>query len=138
MLRNRTCVRIIAACIAVGLLFLSAGCKKSAISAETTIKPAQPTEITPANAEDRKVDYTVKVLDENGKPIAGVTVQLCDSFCVFATTDEEGVAAFKLKAGTYHASVMVLPKGYAHVSDQTEFDFPAGATELTIRLKTAG
>ena len=109
-------------------------------AAQATTQPAttQPTETTAAPTEDSKVTYTVKVVDENGKPLAGVAVQLCDEFCVFASTDAEGVATFKLEEGGYHASVMALPEGYAHVSDQVEFDFADGATEMTITLKAAG
>lgn len=103
--------------------------------AQTTAPVTETTEAT--EADDGKIDYKVKVVDESGNPLAGVAVQLCDEFCVFATTNEEGVAAFSLAEGAYHASVMALPEGYAHVSDVVEFEFEEGSTELTITLKAA-
>ena len=106
-----------------------------------TVKPVEttkPTEATTEPTDDGKVTYTVTVVDDSGKPLSGVAVQLCDEFCVFASTNGDGIAEFRLAPGAYHASVMALPEGYAHVGEQVEFDFAEGSTELTITLKAAG
>ena len=87
--------------------------------------------------QDGNVTYSVKVVDTAGNPISGVTVLLCDEMCVYAATDAAGVAKFKLEAGNYHASLMALPEGYAHMGEQTEFFFEKGSYELTLILKAS-
>lgn len=91
-----------------------------------TVQPTQP---------DDKVTYTVCVLDENGNGIANVAVQLCDEACIPGFTGEDGTATFRLPAANYHASVTVLPEGYAHTSEETEFYFEDGQTQLVIVLR---
>lgn len=103
--------------------------------AQTTVPTQAPETTAP---DDGKVTYQVKVVDGDGKPLAGVAVQLCKDYCVFASTNAEGIAEFRLAEDAYHASIMALPEGYAHVSEQVEFDFEEGSTEMTITLKAAG
>ena len=57
-----------------------------------------------------KRDLTVKVLDQEQKTVAGVTVTVADQTAV---TDENGDAHFKgLTPGTVHYAVTQLPEGY--------------------------
>jgi len=107
----------------------------SATQTPTPTNATNPTESEPE--DDGKVTYTVKIVDEAGKPIAGVLVQLCKDSCVPNKTNEEGIAVYSLPEDAYKASIMSMPAGYAHVSDQTEFYFDDGAYELTITLKAA-
>ena len=79
--------------------------------------------------------YTVTVTDESGTPVPGAMVQLCSDICVPGVTDEEGIARFTLTPGDYKVSMTVMPQGYAHAGDATEFTFPEGSRELTIVLK---
>lgn len=78
--------------------------------------------------------YTVKVVDQDNNPMANVMVQLCLESCVPAMTNEEGVAEFYLPEADYHASVSVMPDGYAYATEETEFYFAAGENSLTITL----
>lgn len=73
--------------------------------------------------------YTVKVVDENGKPVSDVFVSV-DKF--FGTTDANGVVTIELEKGDYTATISV-PEGYT--SDATTFPFPENAAELTIQLQ---
>ena len=120
----------------------SQGEKNPTTEPAATTQPVQttaPTTEPPTTApDDGKVTYQVKVVDQSGKPLAGVAVQLCKDYCVFATTNGDGVAEFRLAEDAYHASVMVLPEGYTHAGEQVEFDFEKGSTEMTITLKAAG
>ena len=79
--------------------------------------------------------YTVTVTDESSTPVPGAMVQLCSDICVPGVTDEEGIARFTLTPGDYKVSMTVMPQGYAHAGDATEFTFPEGSRELTIVLK---
>ena len=63
-----------------------------------------------AESQVTKRDLTVKVLDQEQKTVAGVTVTVEDQSAV---TDENGDAHFKgLKPGTVHYAVTQLPEGY--------------------------
>lgn len=130
----------LALCLALCLCACSQPAAPTTVPATTepvqTSAPTAPT-TEATEADDGKVTYTVKVVDESGKVLAGVAVQLCDEFCTFASTNAEGVAEFKLAEGNYHASVLAMPEGYTHVSDKVEFDFEEGSTEMTITLKAA-
>ena len=85
---------------------------------------------------DGKVVYTVIVTDEDGNPIAGAMVQVCNEGNCFApvTTNEEGVAEFRLEeSDEYKAKLMTNPAGYEAVeTDYVHFD---GETELTLTVK---
>ena len=77
-------------------------------------------------------DYTVTVLDEEGRPVSGAMVQLCSQICAPGVTDEKGVAGFQLPRDDYKVSFLVLPEGY--VNDVQEFYFEEGSSALTITL----
>ena len=63
-----------------------------------------------AEPQVTKCDLTVKVLDQEQKTVAGVTVTVEDQSAV---TDENGDAHFKgLTPGTVHYAVTNLPEGY--------------------------
>ena len=63
-----------------------------------------------AESQVTKRDLTLKVLDQEQKPVAGVTLTVEDQTAV---TDENGDAHFKgLTPGTVHYAVTNLPEGY--------------------------
>ena len=63
-----------------------------------------------SQAPEVKRNLTVKVLDQEQKTVAGVTVTVADQTAV---TDENGDAHFKgLTPGTVHYAVTQLPEGY--------------------------
>ena len=73
-----------------------------------------------AESQVTKRDLTLKVLDQEQKPVAGVTVTVEDQTAV---TDENGDAHFKgLTPGTVHYAVTQLPDGYEGT--------PSGEAEL--------
>ena len=84
---------------------------------------------------DGKVVYTVVVTDEDGNPIAGAMVQVCNEGNCFApvTTNEEGVAEFRLEeSDEYKAKLLTNPAGYEAVeTDYVHFD---GETEITLTV----
>ena len=82
--------------------------------ATTTTTPATTT--TTTKADDGKVAYTVKVVDNEGNPVVGAYVQ----WCVEAD---------------YKVTIMVAPEGY--VNDTTEYHYEPGKTEMTITLQKA-
>ena len=79
--------------------------------------------------------YTVTVTDEDGTPIPGVMVQLCSDVCMVCATNENGEAWFHVDPDDYKVSLTVMPQGYAHAGEATEFTFPEGSQKLTIVLK---
>ena len=82
---------------------------------------------------DSKVTYTVKVVDTEGNPVTGASLQLCSTSCMLAQTDEAGVAVFETVADDYKVSFVVLPAGYT--ADAAEYHFGEGEQKLTITLQ---
>ena len=80
--------------------------------------------------------YAVTVTDEEGKPMVGVALQLCNAdSCIMGVTGEDGVATFDAQPDEYKVAFLRLPEGYA--ADAAEYTFPKGANRLTIVLKKA-
>ena len=85
------------------------------------------------------VEYTVIVVDEDGNPIAGAMVQLCLDTCFPGVTGADGVAKISRPAADYHVSFAGgVPAGYTYSTEEEEFFFEEGSTELTIVLKAEG
>lgn len=83
--------------------------------------------------DDGKVTYTVKVVDANGAPVAGVAVQFCDdNGCRMpVATNAEGIVTLHEAESNFHVTLASVPEGFA--ADTTEYYFD-GAFELTITL----
>ena len=125
--------------LAVSLTLCACG-GKTEEPAETTAAPVvteTPVQQTEAPAEETVGGYTITVVDENGKPIAGAMVQMCKDTCYPGFTDENGVVKFDLAQDDYKVSFLALPDGYTYVDEAQEFYFEDGSMELTITLKTA-
>ena len=75
------------------------------------------------------VDYTVRVIDEAGNPIAGVLITIGTNF---GTTDADGVVTLSLEKGKYSA-VIGAPEGY--YAEEISVDFPKDSNVLGITLK---
>lgn len=94
---------------------------------ETTL----PTETDPI--DDGKKTYTVAVVDQNGNPVAGVSVQFCDenNTCQLPVkTNDDGVVSKTLPEMIYHVT-LTLPEGYS--CDTLEY-YMEGVTELTVTV----
>ena len=125
----------LAVLLVFGVLFAFCACEEPEQKPAETPVPTEP-EIT-APTEDGKIDYTVKVVDENGTPVANVTVQICDEGTCFAPlmTDAEGVAVFRLvESENYKATFTIVPEG--SVAEVTDVYFE-DTTEATLVLKAA-
>lgn len=75
------------------------------------------------------VDYTVRVVDEEGNPVAGVLITIGSNF---GTTDADGVVTLSLEKGRYTA-VIGAPEGY--YAEEISVDFPKDSNVLGITLK---
>lgn len=74
-------------------------------------------------------DYTVRVVDESGNPVAGVLITIGTNF---GTTDADGVVTLELEKGQYTATIGA-PEGY--YADEISVDFPENSNVLGITLK---
>lgn len=109
--------------------------------ADTTVAEAPtdapvdtPTE-APTQAPSGKVTYTVTVKDQNGNPVEGAAVQMCDdSGCKMpAATDANGVVTFTYAKSNYHITIVECPDGYTCDPEQS-FYFEGESTELTATI----
>lgn len=119
------------------MLSLAACGGESAPETQATAEPtAAPTAaVEEAPADDGKVTYTVHVQDESGAALSGVMVQICKDACLPGMTDAEGNATFTVAEDDYKVSFLTLPAGYTYTTEETEFYFESGATEITLTLK---
>lgn len=131
-------------CLILALMMTLCACGGAqAPQTETEAAKAElPTEAPTVAAEtepvdDGKVTYIIHVQDENGAPMAGVMVQICKDACLPGMTDAEGNAVFNVVEDSYKASFLSVPAGYTLATEQTEFYFENGSTEITLTLKAA-
>lgn len=82
------------------------------------------------NVDDGKTEYTVKLVDANGAPVADTMVQICNSETCFApkATDADGVAIFSLEESDEYKAKLLTAGEDAYVY------FESGSTEVTITM----
>ena len=81
--------------------------------------------------------YEVQVVDSQGAPVQGVMVQFCsDTQCMMSETNEDGVAAYDVPAGSYTVHLLKVPKGYE--LDSREFSAPESPRRMTLMLNRIG
>lgn len=81
-------------------------------------------------SEPEKETYTVTVVDEDGAPLAGATVQLsAGDTDTTLVTNENGVATFELTVADYTVTVSL-----AEYCGEDEYTFAANSTALTVQL----
>lgn len=132
---------LLALVLALCMLFALCACggDTDVSEPESSAPVAESSEATAesSEADDGKVTYQVTVVDANNAPIAGALVQMCKETCYPGSTGADGTVEFALAEDTYKVSFLTLPAGYAYSTDETEFYFADGSTELTITLKAA-
>ena len=131
--------KLIAAILLLTMILCLCACGEDPKPTENKTEPntttAVLTTIPTTTVSDGKVTYTVSIVDDFDKPVAGAMIQLCKDACVPGRTNDLGVAEFRLAEDTYKVSFLAMPEGYSYADETTEFYFESGATELTIRLK---
>lgn len=79
--------------------------------------------------------YTVKYVDQDGQPVAGVTCQVCDEDnCMVFVSDENGVCEFTLPPYAYEIHTLKVPDGYEG-DTETVTTAAAEGDELTFALE---
>lgn len=101
---------------------------------DPTTKPAtQPTTTTPTTAptEPAKPTHIVKVVDQDGNPVANIPVQVCDKNACYDAlpTNENGIVEFYLP-GIEDAKARILPSGSNPI-------YPINTQEYTIDANDA-
>lgn len=115
-------------------------------STEPTEAPATEAPVTEAPTEAIEeteapdtglTTYSIAVVDEEGNAIAGAMVQICMDTCYPGITGENGIAQFSVIEADYKVSFLSMPAGYTYSTEEQEFYFESGSTEMTITLKAA-
>ena len=122
------------------MLFCLVACNDngSPSNSDDTASDSKNTDQTTESANDTEEEpadpvFTVTVVDEDGAPVPGVTVQICLDACVIAPTNDEGVATFNnIEVTSSHKlSVPVCPEGYEY-KGESEVYLEDGMTEYTV------
>ena len=102
--------------------------KPTGTSGSTTTQPSSTTK-----PGDPEPTYFVKVVDENGAPVAGIIVSLCDDNGCYdpAMTDAEGIAVFYNQGLTGAKAVVFKANGYEFSTEYTKFE---GSNTITITV----
>lgn len=62
---------------------------------------------------DAEADYTFRCVDQNGKPVAGVMLQVCDEdICQVLVSDAEGLCEFSGAPYAWAVHILKAPDGY--------------------------
>lgn len=104
--------------------------------ATTTTQPAPTTTVapTPTTVDNTVYNYKIRVVDQDGNPIAGAYVIFCLEQCNFYQTNEEGWALIEAEITEgYQAHIMSLPTGYEGYTFSEEYtNFEPGQTEMIL------
>ena len=140
--------RFITLVLALILCFAFVACNEE--PAETTVAENNTTE-APAVTDEPTAEgteegteapafdgYKVTVTDNEGNPIEGVQVQMCDSKgCRMPkATGADGVVTFTFDESDFHVLIAAAVDGYV-VDTAEEYYFTNGSKELTIELQKA-
>ena len=132
--------KMLAILLAVCLALAVCACAAPVDNSTETSEPTEESKITESTEkqDDGKVTYTVRVVDEDGKPIvSGGLIQFCLDSCVPCALDGNGVASMSLTPANYKVTFAVRPNGYVEAGDKTTFYFEDGSYEMTIVMKPA-
>lgn len=93
----------------------------------------EPAPIAASNAES----YRVIVLDNDGKPVEGATVQFCSTdSCILGKTDSEGAAVFEMPGGeVYTVHILKVPEGFE--KNKQEYETRDVPSDLTVTINKA-
>ena len=80
---------------------------------------------------DGRAVYTIYVVDQNGDPVEGVMLNMCDMVCIPGFTNAEGFYSVTADACAYVIHVLTLPEGY---SIDPEFEAVLDTNEMTITV----
>ncbi|HAV01092.1 MAG TPA: hypothetical protein DCW47_07905 [Lachnospiraceae bacterium] len=84
--------------------------------------------------ENNVGQYRIYVSDTDGKGVSGAMIQFCDdTTCRIDTTDDTGLAVFKVDKGDYKVHVLKQPQGYK--ADSNEYKIPDEYSDLHIILE---
>ena len=108
------------------------------------VQTTAPTVPGPTQPVDGKANYTIKVVDAAGTPVAGAMVQMCDdTTCLIPkATGADGVAVYEgQEVFNYSVKFATVPTGYilpvGADNMPTSFYFAEGTYELTLTLEAA-
>ena len=129
-------IKLLAIMLVVCAMFTFSACDKDTTDAHETTgaETSIETEADETEAETKATGFKVKVVDEEGNAIPKVMVQICKDTCVFAASDENGVASFSVEiTDGYKLSVLTCPEGYIY-KGEAEVYLESGSTEYTLEL----
>lgn len=130
---------ILALILALCVVFTLCACGESGSgNDEETEAQTEEQNDTGSNGEEKKevAEYVVNVVDEDGDPIEGVSVQFSkDSGDTTGTTNEDGTMSLTCLITDIVVTVEDVPSGYE--ADSDEYTFEEGSFEMTITLKDA-
>lgn len=100
----------------------------------TSSTTSEPTSSSTQKEEDPEPSHIVKVVDQDGNPVAGVAVQLCsDGSCYLpVVTNEEGIAEFFKPGITGAMTKVMIADGYTFSDEYTNFAEGENTVTLTI------
>ena len=135
--------RLLALVLGLTMLLCLAACGEQTETSTPTESSAESVADVSSNAVENESSetsvpasskFSVSVVDQDGNPVSGVYVQICKESCVFAMSDENGVAVFEAEiTDGYKLSVLSLPEGYTY-EGEAEIHLEYGATEYTLTL----
>ena len=137
---KRIIMILLALCMMASFVACNEGGEVTTEAPESTAAPTvtdeSTAEATEAQTEAAFNGYKVTVTDQDGNPIAGVQIQMCDSKgCRMPQgTGADGTVTFDFDTSDFHVLIAAPVDGYA-VDTTEEYFFENGGKELTIVLE---
>lgn len=81
-----------------------------------------------------KVSYVLRCIDQNGEPVSGAMLQICDEHtCQVLRSDENGICTFEAAPYEWEIHVLKSPAGYTAVSTEVVLS-PLTGGEMTFEF----
>ena len=140
---RKTLMLLLALALVLGVIFVLAACGETpATSTEGGDKTTTPAETTEEKPADERVTYTVIVKDQNGNPVEGVEVQICegDTCKKPKITGLDGKVTFKFKPNGDPLKVQINGEnsvsGYVYPTEPTYLEDGETTKEITIEAQS--
>ena len=86
-------------------------------------------------AKNKRMAYTVHVVDQEGQPVEEAAVNFCtDASCVPRESDQNGLITFNGMPAVYHIQLVDVPEGYSYDED-FEFYTDSVYGEWVLRIR---
>ncbi len=125
--------------MSVAIFTLPAGYEYSKLNQKQSLDGEGKLTVTVTKKAKEGTTYLIRVIDQDGNPVAGARVQMCESEdqCLTpVTTNENGEATYIEEVREYKAAITNLPAGYEKINSDYVY-FENGVATIVVKAVAA-